>query len=113
LLILDKTREKYSALCDRIAELQKMTTQFEQIGVSLPEALCVCNEVFKEELAKVTTELSNFASVTIGPIPKDPDSGCRSLTLPDKIYLFLAMCIAWGGFIHKVWYDLNGLRPTA
>jgi hypothetical protein len=72
LVILDKKRENYSALYDRIAELQKMTTRLEQIGVSLPKALRVCNEVFKVELAKKTAELAKFP-ITIGPIPRDPD----------------------------------------
>jgi hypothetical protein len=75
--ILDKMRCDYSALFDRKADLEKMTTQLEQIDAGLPEALCVCNEVFKAELVEVTAQLSKFGPSRVGPIPLDPDSDWR------------------------------------
>jgi len=95
LFILDRTREKYFALCDRIAELQTMTTRLEQIGVSLPKALRVCNEVFKVELAKKTAELAKDFPITMGPIPIDPDS--RPPMSPEDNLLawgFMALIVA-------------------
>jgi hypothetical protein len=77
-------------LFERKADLVKMITQLEHIGAGLPEALRVCNEVFKDELAEVTAEFAQFGPSQIGPIA--PDSHWRRpMSLEDK----LAMCGFW------------------
>jgi len=65
--MLDKVKSHLSLL-DREVELSKMTAQFDQLGTEVPLALCICNEVVKDELQQVTAKLSELGSA-LGPDP--------------------------------------------
>jgi hypothetical protein len=65
--MLDKVKSHLSLL-DREVELSKMTAQFDQLGTEVPLALCICNEVIKNELQQVTAKLSELGSA-LGPDP--------------------------------------------
>jgi hypothetical protein len=65
--MLDKVKSHLSLL-DREVELSKMSAQFDQLGTEVPLALCICNEVIKDELQQVTAKLSELGSA-LGPDP--------------------------------------------
>jgi hypothetical protein len=86
---LDKVKSHLSLL-DRGFELYNMTAQLDQLGTELPLALCICNEVIKNELQQTTAKLSELGSA-LGP---DPGPGPLATAQENPILDFICGMLA-------------------